>query len=69
MMGQVYLPSPQTVTLVAVTCGECGIIFAAPDRWLVGKKESGGGFSCPNGCQISYGDSEARHPGYGGDDG
>jgi hypothetical protein len=37
------------ITLEGLTCGNCGITFAVPERWLSERRDNGGGFTCPNG--------------------
>jgi outer membrane murein-binding lipoprotein Lpp len=48
----------ETVTLQEVTCGECGITYAVPQRWLEEKQETGKGFHCPNGHGRCYRETE-----------
>jgi NMD protein affecting ribosome stability and mRNA decay len=37
------------INLCPLTCGECGIVFSVPDKWLEGRRESHETFYCPNG--------------------
>ncbi len=39
-----------------VCCG-CTIEFYVPSNWLENKWRTGNSFRCPNGCNLSYGDT------------
>lgn len=44
--------------LEEITCWVCGIKFAMPRPYSQRKRENGGGFSCPNGDRLAFGESE-----------
>lgn len=43
-----------TVSLTAVDCPSCSIVYAVPDRFDTERREDGHAFFCPNGHQLSY---------------
>ena len=51
-------PITKTTHFVHTSCGACGIQFAVPDWWLQAKRNNGALFSCPNGCSISFKETE-----------
>lgn len=48
-----------STTLIAVTCGACGIPFGLPENVYAARRDDGGKFYCPNGHYIGYGTSAA----------
>ena len=50
----------EEVTLTTITCGECGVVFAMPERLRSECQETGKGFYCPNGHCRAYKDSEVK---------
>ncbi len=46
-----------TVSLQVLDCANCAVIFAVPDRLDKERREDGGGFYCPNGHSLTYGES------------
>lgn len=42
-----------------IECGNCGIVFGVPHQWLKDKRDSGGGFHCPNGHPRIFGEGRA----------
>lgn len=41
------------VSLVQMSCGECGVVFAVPGYFQRERKETGKGWYCPNGhCRV-----------------
>lgn len=49
----------ETVTLVVVTCGTCGVTHAIPEKLRDTFYKTSGYWHCPNGHQWGYGESEA----------
>ncbi len=49
----------QDTELETITCGGCGILFAAPKYWMDERRKNAGDFHCPNGCNRTYRESEA----------
>jgi hypothetical protein len=50
-----------TVTLEAISCGHCGIVFAVPVEWYNKRTEDHSTWYCPNGhrrCFVSESDTE-----------
>lgn len=43
-----------TVSLTALDCGACSVVFAMPDRFDKERREDGKAFYCPNGHQLTY---------------
>ena len=54
------LPLHAVSALDLTSCCTCGIEFAVPQHWLQKKRENGQGFHCPNGHNLSYGESEVQ---------
>lgn len=51
----------ETVTLVTIQCGQCGLLFGVPQRWQRARVEDRATFYCPNGHTRSYiGKTEAE---------
>jgi len=50
----------ETIDLETITCGECGIIFAMPERLLSRLKVTGDIFYCPNGHARAFLESEIK---------
>lgn len=48
----------RTVTIVSLSCGSCGIVFGLEKQFRDGRLESGAQFYCPNGCHISWAETE-----------
>lgn len=48
--------------LESITCGECGVIFAMPEKMLDARRTDGQRFWCPNGhCRVfNHGKTEAE---------
>lgn len=46
------------MSLVNVSCGECGIAFCLPSGFHRQRMDDGQTFSCPNGHRVSYRPSE-----------
>lgn len=53
-------PLPSSIVWAEISCAECGIRFCVDQGWKNSKIQSGKGFRCPNGCDISYNDSEVK---------
>jgi hypothetical protein len=49
-----------TTTLSTLSCGSCGIPFAMPTDILDTKMADGSSFWCPNGCKVSYSETEEQ---------
>jgi Zn-finger nucleic acid-binding protein len=47
-----------TVSLTAMDCPNCSIVFAAPDRLIKERREDGKTFYCPNGHGMSFNERE-----------
>ena len=45
----------ETIILHELECANCGIMFAAPQKWIETKQKEGGSLSCPNGHTLTYG--------------
>lgn len=42
-------------------CGNCGIPFFVPTKWLIAKQAENGSFKCPNGCaRVFVGETAAQ---------
>jgi hypothetical protein len=41
-----------------ITCCDCGMTFHVPEFWRRERLEKGGGFHCPNGHPLRYGETE-----------
>jgi hypothetical protein len=39
-------------------CDSCGLLFGAPAEWYRSRRKDGGTFYCPNGCALSYHETE-----------
>ncbi len=50
----------ETVTLVVMRCGQCGISFAVPDFFQRERIEDGGSWYCPNGHCRAYTEPEVK---------
>lgn len=50
----------ETQPLVLVDCASCALQFAVPESWDRNRRRTGNGFWCPNGHELTYGDSEAK---------
>jgi hypothetical protein len=48
------------ITLVHVTCCECGTVFGIVERHQAQLRESSATFYCPNGHELVYGESETE---------
>jgi len=46
-------------TLEVEVCGECGVLFAAPQALLKWARDDGDNFFCPNGHSLTYTETEA----------
>ena len=46
------------LTLSAITCWNCGITYALPERYISERRENGGAWVCPNGHSTVFGESE-----------
>lgn len=46
--------------LTRMSCGECGIEFAMPEHFRAERQRNGGGWSCPNGHQRVYRETDAE---------
>jgi hypothetical protein len=44
--------------LILKTCGECGITFGLPKQFDLDRRQTGGGWCCPNGHQRVYSETE-----------
>ena len=51
----------ETVAYECIRCGECSVQFALNSNFYRQRKEDGQRFSCPNGHQVRYCDSNADH--------
>jgi hypothetical protein len=47
-----------TVSLTAMDCPNCSVVFAAPDRFITERRQDGKSFYCPNGHPMSYNERE-----------
>lgn len=48
----------EIVQLTVMSCGQCGITFAAPESWRAEKQRRGDGWFCPNGHSRVYRESD-----------
>lgn len=46
------------IELQSSTCIVCGCIFGMTPHFIRGRRENGGTFYCPNGHQLTFGESE-----------
>lgn len=47
-----------TITIEPITCGSCGVWFGVESSMLRSRRQDGGSFWCPKGCEIRFGDFE-----------
>lgn len=45
-------------SLEIIDCGECGVVFAMPERVLRLRRKTGGAFYCPNGHRLAFTETE-----------
>ena len=47
--------------LTTIPCASCGLLFAAPERWVYERRQDHKDFWCPNGHSLSFkGDTEVE---------
>lgn len=51
--------STHTDTLTRMYCNSCGLSYAVPECWRAGKQKTGSRWTCPNGCNRVYCESDA----------
>jgi uncharacterized Zn finger protein (UPF0148 family) len=61
-MATTYDAQTQTATtqMVGQTCGECGIVFAVPEWFDEGNRQTGRDWYCPNGHSRVYRDTTEK---------
>lgn len=50
----------ETIILISHVCGECGISFSMPEKFINERKEDGGTFYCPNGHPRVFREPEVK---------
>lgn len=50
----------ETIVLEAITCANCGMTFAMPERYLRKLRQEGGAFYCPAGHSQHFRESEVK---------
>ena len=52
--------TPGMLTVDPLSCGSCGVVFGMEHSMWVNRRETGRDFWCPNGCRISYSESDNK---------